>query len=132
MTQLALKSNAPSVQLAEFGDVTVDPHAAVFITLNPMGKKYKGRNRLPDNLKALFLPVAMTVPDNVVIARVLLLAEGFDISLSGTLGEKIAAWYNQRIDAIHSDRLMSQLNQVRVGRELYALAESLRLGLASD
>lgn len=90
--QLALKSSAPSVALGEFGDVTVDPHAAIFITLNPMGKKYKGRNRLPDNLKALFLPVAMTVPDNVIIARVLLLAEGFDIALSGTLGEKISIW----------------------------------------
>ena len=55
--QLALKSSSPSVELGEFGSVTVDPYAAVFITLNPMGKKYKGRNRLPDNLKALFLPV---------------------------------------------------------------------------
>lgn len=92
--QTALKNNLSKVELPEFGQVDIDKNTAIFITLNPMGKQYKGRNRLPDNLKALFLPVAMTDPDNVIISRVLLLAEGFDIDASKIIGEKITSWFD--------------------------------------
>lgn len=76
MMQGAIKARHPTVELMG-RTVDVDCNAGIFVTMNPAGKGYGGRSKLPDNLKALFRSVAMTLPDNEVIAEVLLLSSGF-------------------------------------------------------
>ena len=69
--------------------VSIDHNSGIFITMNPAGKGYGGRQKLPDNLKQLFRPVAMSKPDNDLIAEVILFSEGFKHAKA--LGRKLVS-----------------------------------------
>ncbi|XP_018579489.1 cytoplasmic dynein 2 heavy chain 1 [Anoplophora glabripennis] len=74
--QVSLRTNKNNVVLLD-QEVTVNKHCGIFVTLNPAGGGYGGRNKLPDNLKQLFRPVVMTHPDHEQIARSLFHCDGY-------------------------------------------------------
>jgi dynein heavy chain 2 len=74
--QYGLKTRQKNVEIMK-KCVQINHNAAIFTTMNPAGREYGGRSQLPSNLKALFRPVAMEMPDIYKIAEVALLSYGF-------------------------------------------------------
>jgi dynein heavy chain len=76
-------------------DIRLNTTAGIFITMNP---GYAGRVELPDNLKSLFRPVSMMVPDSALIAEIMLFAEGFNNTRA--LAKKVDTLYKLSIQQL--------------------------------
>jgi len=86
----------------EMGHVNLDDekidlniNCSIFITMNP---GYAGRTELPDNLKALFRPISMMLPDFEMICSITLKSEGFQTS--DDLAKKIKTLYDLMIQML--------------------------------
>lgn len=91
--QNALNYDKPTVDIGFGTEIAIHRTAGFatcgfFITMNP---GYAGRTELPDNLKALFRPVTMIVPDLLQICQIMLFSEGFELAV--TLAKKMTVLY---------------------------------------
>jgi dynein heavy chain len=76
-------------------DIALDQAVGMWITMNP---GYAGRTALPENIKALFRPCAMVVPDFGMICEIMLVSEGF--LTAQALGLKFITLYSLNRDLL--------------------------------
>jgi dynein heavy chain len=77
ITIMNAKMNNANKFILEGREIRLIKTCTVFITMNPGNA---GKSELPDNLQALFRPMALIVPDYRLIAEIVLYSEGFESS----------------------------------------------------
>uniref|UniRef100_A0A0G4IFQ9 AAA+ ATPase domain-containing protein n=1 Tax=Chromera velia CCMP2878 TaxID=1169474 RepID=A0A0G4IFQ9_9ALVE len=118
--QLGLQGKKEFIELIG-KELRLIPTIGIFVTMNP---GYAGRSELPDNLKALFRPVTMIVPDLMMICEIMLMSEGFTIAR--ILAKKMTVLY-----ALAKAQLSKQYHYdfaLRALKSVLVMAGSLKRG----
>lgn len=123
----SIKKGEGAVSIGDNSSFIPVKTTGLFITMNP---GYAGRSELPDNLAALFRPVAMMAPNFQTIAKISLMSEGF--LKNDELAKKIHTIYQllkrQLSQQTHYDFSMRAIKSVlsssgRIKREMPMLDE---------
>ncbi|KAJ9472161.1 Dynein-1-beta heavy chain [Diplonema papillatum] len=128
MQMLTITTNlAQKHATCEFEGQTIklNPGFGVYITMNP---GYAGRTELPDNLKTLFRPICMMIPDYRLIAQIMFYSEGFTEAES--LAQKMVQLYK-----LSSEQLSKQYHYdfgMRAVKSILVMAGQLKRGSPDD
>lgn len=118
--QGAIQKQSPNLVIDET-KLIIKPECAIFITLNP---GFYGRTELPLNLKSLFRPVSMVIPNSTIITEILLSCAGFIHAKS--ISQKIVLTLNLASSLIHSNDIQHDFG-LRMIKAIVSLAGQLKM-----